>query len=151
MYLLPYSHAMARYLEHSCLLGGRSECWLVSSLGTLILHTFLRCTRLSCSNPSKRAQHLACHSLLPFSPWLLGVFGFMKGFLPPSLDMASALFSGLEQLHSYALSLGHSRIGGSHHQERRPNNSFKPTPLRSGVRHGRKSLPCLPPPLRYAA
>ena len=33
----------------------------------------------------------------------------------------------------------------------RPNNSFKPTPLRSGVRHGRKSLPCLPPALRYAA
>lgn len=29
-----------------------------------------------------------------------------------------------------------------------PNNSSKPTPLRSGYRHGRKSCPCLQPPLR---
>jgi hypothetical protein len=33
----------------------------------------------------------------------------------------------------------------------RPNKSFKPTPLRSGTRHGRKSLPCLAPALRSAA
>ena len=33
----------------------------------------------------------------------------------------------------------------------RPNSSFKPTPLRSGTRHGRKSLPCLAPALRSAA
>src|SRR5688500_16534315 len=30
----------------------------------------------------------------------------------------------------------------------RPNSSFKPTPLRSGTRHGRESLPCLAPALR---
>ena len=33
----------------------------------------------------------------------------------------------------------------------RPNKSFKPTPLRSGHRHGKESLPCLQPPLRSAA
>src|SRR5688500_13829758 len=33
----------------------------------------------------------------------------------------------------------------------RPNKSFKPTPLRSGTRHGRESLPCLAPALRSAA
>jgi hypothetical protein len=45
------------------------------------------------------------------------------------------------------------RVELSEHNSRKspPNNSFKPTPLRSGTRHGRESLPCLAPPLCSAA
>jgi hypothetical protein len=68
-----------------------------------------------------------------------------------SLTSNFGLLAANRSLGAMLLFVANALSGCSAPAWHRPNNSFKPTPLRSGTRHGRKSLPCLAPPLRSAA